>query len=206
MLLMEPVLFTNQLDLYQDIPVACRIVTDMEQFHQVVSHTHPDFILIDSCFYHRHPPITQQADYSPTVVFATGQMLLDFLTQLHTFQTKQSVRDIPVPINKVLDTALLRFCFSPSLKGYHYIKQACYYQYVNFHEISSVKKDIYESVSNCYKTSVYSVERGITFAIRKAYSENPLTFHTLFPTRKKPPSNMAFLKTFFIYLEQEGYW
>lgn len=203
---MDAVLFTNHSDLYRNIPVPCRIVTDITQFHQVVSHTQPDFILIDSCFYSQHPPMFQQGDYSPTVVFATEEMLLKLLNQHQTFQKDVFLRDIPSSINKALDTALLDFCFSPSLKGYYYIKQACYYQYVNAHEISSVKKDIYESVSNCYKTSIYSVERGITFAIQKAYRENPRSFQALFPSIKKQPSNMAFLKTFFIYLEQKGYW
>ena len=200
---MQSVLFTKNPDSYPHTSLNCHIVTEFEQLNEYVTKSRPDFILIDR--YCPYAMLPEYPDYFPTVIFATEPMLLKFLSQKYDSHNMDTPRHIPTQMNKVLDTALLRFFFSPSLKGYRYIKQALYYQYVNSHEISAVKKDIYESVSNCYKTSVYSVERGITFAIRKAYSENPLLFRTLFPNGKKSPSNMAFLKTFFIYLEQEGY-
>lgn len=140
----------------------------------------------------------------PTVLVADRTVILETLRRgLVSFP--EDHRKIPREINRLLDTALLQLEFSPSLKGYCYLKQALYYEHLNAHEISAVKKDIYESVSNCYNTSVYSVERGITFAIRKAYQSNASAFCELFRCPQKAPSNMSFLKTFYIHLQQKGY-
>ncbi len=190
-------------------PNMCQVVTDLCHLPEQLSNRSPELILMDATTVSYHQP--QLSDYldngscsQPTIVYAPAETLTQILCQSANGETAPQ-KEIPKTLNKALDTALLSFSFSPALKGYCYIKQACYYQYLNTMEISAVKKDIYESVSDCYKTTVYSVERGITFAIQKAYQKNQVPFHTLFHESKKPPSNMTFLKTFFIHLEQEGY-
>lgn len=140
-----------------------------------------------------------------SVIFAEKQVLLSILRYGLPGDGEELFWELPNRLHKIFDAALLQFAFTPSLNGYCYLKQAFYYQHLNRNRLSAVKKDIYEAVSQCFSTSVHSVERSITFAIRKAYSENPMPFQALFPAKKNPPSNMAFLKTFFIYLEQKNY-
>ena len=187
----------------------CKVSDDFSKLSEIFYKLSPELILIDcstqkyhqSCLCNFLDTLTEPR---PTVVYGTIETLSQILQQLS--KKRESFRwKIPTSFNKALDTALLSFSFSPALKGYQYIKQACYYQYLNTMEISAVKKDIYESVSSCYKTTVYSVERGITFAIKKAYAKSPAQFQEMFFGESKPPSNMAFLKTFFIHLEQDGY-
>ena len=202
----NPSAFSNNL---MCSPKTCQVVTELCELPELVSHLVPKLILIDTTTVSYHQPqlsscLDSCLDNRPTIVYAPAETVIQILCQPNG-QERPSPKEIPKQLNKALDTALLSFSFSPALKGYSYIKQACYYQYLNTMEISAVKKDIYESVSDCYRTTVYSVERGISFAIQKAYCKNKAPFHTLFHRCKKPPSNMTFLKTFFIYLEQEGY-
>ena len=202
---MQTVLFTKNPDAYISCFSPCHIVTKPEQLAEFVMVSQPGLILVDRTVSQPLPLFPEFPDYTPTVIFATESVLLQYLSNHYKEELSAEFYRLPAKINRMLDAALLQFYFTPSFKGYHYIKQALYYQYLNSREISAVKKDIYEAVSCCYKTTVYSVERGITFAIRKAFTENRQLFRTIFPNVKKQPSNMAFLKTFFIYLEQKGY-
>ena len=140
----------------------------------------------------------------PTIIYGNVQFLKELLLGENPMRESLPPYEIPQKMQQVLDKVLLQFEFSPSLRGYHYLKQAFYYEHLNSRQISAVKKDIYEAVSQCYETSIYSVERGISFSIRKAYEKNPTNFQEMFSSLEKPPSNMQFLKRFYIYMKQSG--
>ncbi len=206
--MIQAFLFTENPKLFESAasrsPMSCKILS-LRQWN-TLQESCPRLLMIDtSTLTGSQICPAEYPSCRPTVIFAESRVLLEILRHGLPGENRESLEEIPREISKVFDTALLEFHFSPSLKGYAYIKQAFYYQYLNARQLPAVKKDIYESVSHSYDTTVYSVERCITFAIRKAYGENTLRFETMFRQPNKPPSNMNFLKTFYIYLEQEGY-
>lgn len=143
---------------------------------------------------------SQTCFYQPTVIYAEAQELVRLLLQPPP-PTKETIPKIPAEFDCLMDKMLLQLEFSPALKGYLYIKQAVYYQCLHHQEPSALKKDIYEAVSERFRTSVYSVERGITFSIRKAYQKNGGSFAPLFSQQEKPPGNLTFVKTVSIHLK-----
>ena len=206
----DTILFTKHPNEYtmllKDSVTDCRIVTEEALLHAYLKSARPRLLLIEA----GEPPslsleeLIKNQSLSPgAFIYADTETLKNILLKEHPVSSFSSY-DIPDDINKKLDKALIEFHFSPSLKGYHYLKQAFYYESLNSRQISQVKKDIYEAVSQCYNTSLFSVERGITFSIRKAYEKNAEHFHRIFPSSHRPPSNMQFLKTFYIYMQQSG--
>lgn len=211
-MLKQALLFTKNPEIFRQAiacsPICCRMILPSQW--RMVWESQPELLLVDisTLDYSDNQPteyLFRNPFYRPTIIYADTEVLLQVIRQGFPQEDTKSFPEIPQEINKAFDTALLQFDFSPSLKGYRYLKQAFYYQYLNAHEISAVKKDIYESVSSCYATTVYSVERGITFAIRNAYQKNALQFQKIFKQPDKAPSNMKFLKTFYIYMQQMGY-
>ncbi len=110
---------------------------------------------------------------------------------------------IPPKTERMYDRFLSALCFSPSLKGYPYIKQALYYEQRNRHLLPSLTKDIYEEISRLYQTEIAAVERCITFSVQRAYKQNPQKFRLLFPNCQKAPSNFRFIKTVALHLLTE---
>ena len=110
----------------------------------------------------------------------------------------------PTTIPKYQDQHYSRFlyslCFSPSLKGFDYIKQAIWFEHCNRHLLPSLTKEIYEEIATHFRTQVCAVERCVSFSIAKAYHKNPDAFIKLFPDCKKAPSNFRFIKTISLYL------
>lgn len=205
---MQAFLFTENPMLFEaavsNSPIKCQILS-LAQWN-TVQQSCPRLLMIDaSTLLCSQICPEKHLAHQPTVIFAESRVLLEILRLGLPGESGASPGEIPRAISKSFDAALMEFSFSPSLKGYTYIKQAFYYQHLNAHLLSAVKKDIYESVSLCYDTTIYSVERGISFAIRKAYQKNAPAFEKVFPNPHKPPSNMNFLKTFYIYLQQAGY-
>ena len=113
---------------------------------------------------------------------------------------EKSSSSIPEPIEHRYDRFLCSLYFSPSLKGYPYLKQAFYHEHKNRHNLPSLNKDIYEEIAKLYRTQVAAVERCITFSIQKAYGKNPDGFRPFFPDCQKTPSNFRFIKTVSLYL------
>lgn len=116
---------------------------------------------------------------------------------------EKSQPNIPPKTERMYDRFLYTLCFSPSLKGYPYIKQALYYEQKNRHLLPSLTKDIYEEISRCYQTEISAVERCITFSVQRAYKQNPHKFKLLFPDCQKAPSNFRFIKTVALHLQAE---
>ena len=207
------ILYTKHPADYTDImkksEAVCTLVTDKTKLPEELLQRRPHMLLMES---DQTAPISFPVKdlvsndfFTPSaVIYGEKDMLKKILEQNLTVAPSPSPFEIPEEFNRKLDKALMEFHFSPSLRGYHYLKQAFYYETQNARQISAVKKDIYEAVSNCYCTSIYSVERGITFSIRKAYGKAPEKFREIFTAQTKPPSNMQFLKTFFVYLKQTG--
>lgn len=136
----------------------------------------------------------------PTVIFAEEETLIRLLQQANDSMPTA----VSPGIERRLDRLLQKLAFSPALRGYRYLKEALCYEYQNRREILAVKKDIYETVSQRFHTSVPSVERGISFAVRKAYRQNPAGFQAVFPALGAPPGNMTLLKTLVICLSEEA--
>lgn len=206
------VLFTTQPEQYSEFLDATRhhysIFTNERQLESYLCQYHPAVILIDTS----NLDYTQSQlmknfcshfRYHPSVVFADNEMLLQLLALQSGKLAQKKLSGIPSAFSSLLDTALLSLGFSPSLKGYFYLKQAVYFEHLHTGEHPDVKKDVYQSISETSLASICSIERSITFAIRKAYAQKPQAFEALFPLLKKAPSNANFLKTFYIYLKQK---
>ncbi len=203
------VLFTKHPEYYTDIIEKekndCTFVSDETQLQHLLLQEQPYMLMIETDHTSLELPLTETSACKPSaIIYGEKEVLRKFLLEPSILPGTDSSYNIPEEFNRKLDKALMDFQFSPSLRGYHYLKQAFYYEFLNTRQISAVKKDIYEAVSNCYGTSIYSVERGITFSIRKAYQKNPEKFQQIFTTQTKAPSNMQFLKTFLIYWQQSG--
>ena len=121
----------------------------------------------------------------------------------HTILTtpaKEPPSHIPQSLEQQYDQFLCARCFSPSLKGYPYIKHALYFEQKNRHSLPSLTKDIYEEISLLYHTQPSAVERCITFSVKRAYEKNPHGFADLFPDCNKAPSNFRFIKRVSLHL------
>ena len=207
------VLFTrhpgNYTEMIENSETDCTLVTDEGLLQNELKKQKPQILLIESdevsSSLLSSDDWKEKSPFTPSaIVYAEKEVLKKLLYENPVLREAGSSYEIPQEWNRKLDKALMEFHFSPSLRGYHYLKQAFYYELQNTRQISAVKKDIYEAVSNCYCTSIYSVERGITFSIRKAYQKDPQKFQEIFSVQHKAPSNMQFLKTFLIYLQQSG--
>ncbi len=117
--------------------------------------------------------------------------------------SEEAFSHIPPKTERMYDRFLSALYFSPSLKGYSYIKQALYYEQRHRHLLPSLNKDIYEEISRCYQTEISAVERCITFSVQRAYQQNPKRFRPLFPDCQKAPSNFRFIKTVALHLLTE---
>jgi hypothetical protein len=112
---------------------------------------------------------------------------------------------IPPELDHNLDFMLCRLNFATRLKGYEYIKRCVFEGIYNPHSFSSVKKCLYDGVAGVFGTSVYSVERGINFSIKKAYERskgNPELI-TDFEVNGKLFTNTEFLNGFLIKVKYE---
>jgi hypothetical protein len=112
---------------------------------------------------------------------------------------------IPSELDRNLDLLLYRINFSTRLKGYEYIKRCVFEGIYNPSSFSGVKKCLYEEVAAVFSTTVYSVERGINFSIKKAYevSKDNLELRTHFEVNGKLFTNTAFLKGLLISVKYE---
>ncbi len=107
---------------------------------------------------------------------------------------------VPGYLEQYYNRFLCSMYFSPSLKGYPYLKQALYHEHKNRHNLPALHKDIYREIAGLYNTQVCAVERCISFCIQKAYEKNSGGFRKFFPDCQKAPSNFRFIKTVSLYL------
>jgi len=107
---------------------------------------------------------------------------------------------IPLEIDNMINTIMLKYKFLPKLKGYTYIKRALYEGLLNDSAYINIKKILYPNIATMYLVSESAVERGITFSIEKAYRSSA-EIRELFDNSERPPSNLHFLKRFFIALK-----
>ena len=103
-------------------------------------------------------------------------------------------------IDKIIDNMLINYKFQPRLKGYTYIKRALYEGLINESAFINIKKFLYSNIATMYLVSEASVERGMRFTIEKAYRDSTL-LHDVFNNSDSPPSNLSFLKRFYIELK-----
>ncbi len=107
---------------------------------------------------------------------------------------------IPLEADIIINNIMLKYKFFPKLKGYTYIKRALYEGLLNDSAYINIKKVLYPNIATMYLVSEGAVERSITTSVRKAYSDSD-EMRTLFDNSEKPPSNLQFLKRFFIALK-----
>lgn len=208
----QTVLFTTQPKLYSELlhssDYQCSIFTNERQMETYLCQYQPSVILIDTTYldYNQSQLMKNFGShfrYHPSIVLADREMLI----QLFSIQTgnhpKEQPLNVPPSFGTLIDNALLTLGFSPSLKGYFYLKQAVCFEHLHTSDYSDIKKDVYQSISEACQASICSIERSITFAIRKAYTQKPEEFYNLFPCLKKAPTNANFLKTFYIHLKQK---
>ncbi len=175
-------------------PRDCLLISDIHTLEYYLERFRPDCILSSVEEEEVISRLIEKVEnYSPAVILSRSLSW--------EADPSRAARAMPEKLSKVLDCSLLEFGFSPALRGYHYLKQALYYELLSGGELHSVKKEVYDTVSQCYHTTIYSVERGISFAIRKACSKSD-AFEQLFSKQEIPPSNLRFLKRFSIYVKQ----
>ncbi len=109
---------------------------------------------------------------------------------------------IPLKTDKLINNIMLKYSFIPKLKGYTYIKRAMYEGLLNDGAYINIKKILYPNIAAMYLVSEGAVERGITFSISKAYEKSD-EMKALFENSKRPPSNLEFLKRFFIAVKDD---
>ena len=135
--------------------------------------------------------------YSPTVIITERKPMLDILKgDMHVRIDKSTFVEIPTELDYILDFLLQKLHFSVNLKGYEYIKRCIFEGIYNPIVFESMKKNLYEQVAKTFKSSKYSVERGINFSIKKAYQESKDDKDLLhyFVTGGNVHTNSTFLK------------
>ncbi len=136
----------------------------------------------------------------PSVFIYTKERILASITEETERRQILHADKIPLETDKLINSILLKYNFLPKLKGYTYIKRALYEGLLSDGAYINIKKILYPNIATMYLVSEGAVERGITFSIIKAYeSSNDLKL--IFDNDKKPPSNLQFLKRFFITLK-----
>jgi len=111
--------------------------------------------------------------YSPSIMITERKQMLDILKGDMRIQIdRNTFVEIPTELDYILDDMLQKLRFSVNLKGYEYIKRCVFEGIYNPLVFESMKKNLYEQVAKTYKSSKYSVERGISFSIKKAYLES----------------------------------
>ena len=142
--------------------------------------------------------------YSPTIVITERKSMIEILkSDIHIRVDKNAFVEIPTELDYVLDSLLQRLHFSLNLKGYEYIKRCIFEGIYNPVVFESMKKNLYEQVAKTYKSSKYSVERGISFSIKKAYEaskqDNELKHY--FITGGTIDTNSKFLKKLLVEIK-----
>ena len=135
--------------------------------------------------------------YSPTIIITERKPLLDILKNDTRVRIDKSVFvEIPTELDYILDSMLQKLHFSVHLKGYEYIKRCVFEGIYNPVVFESMKKNLYEQVAKTFQSSKYSVERGISFAIKKAYRESKYNKELIdyFITGGNIHTNSKFLK------------
>jgi len=135
--------------------------------------------------------------YAPTIIITERKPLLEILKADTLVRIdKNTFVEIPTELDYILDFLLQKLHFSVNLKGYEYIKRCMFEGIYNPIVFESLKKNLYDQVAKTYKSSKYSVERGINFSIKKAYKEskNDKTLIEYFVTNNATHSNSKFLK------------
>jgi hypothetical protein len=183
------------------------IPNDLDDFISYLTFYQPNLILIDSSVDHNTiseciSKIKHTYSYSPITVYAKKEKILEIiLSKLLSTNKSSNQIAIPIEIEKKLDYALAELKFSPTLKGYNFIKRCIFEGICNPTIFENIEKNLYYKIADIYLTTKYSVERGINFSIKKAFLENSSGFNTYFDNLSGPPSNGKFLKTLLIYIK-----
>ena len=135
--------------------------------------------------------------YSPSIIITERKQMLGILKgDMRVQIDKSGFVEIPTELDCNLDFLLQKLHFSVNLKGYEYIKRCIFEGIYNPVVFESMKKNLYEQVAKTFKSSKYSVERGINFSIKKAYQESKDDKDLLhyFVTGGNVHTNSTFLK------------
>ena len=141
--------------------------------------------------------IKKMTYYSPTIVITERKPMIEILKgNVYIQADKNAFVEIPTELDYILDFLLQQLHFSVNLKGYEYIKRCIFEGIYNPIVFESMKKNLYEQVAKTYKSSKYSVERGISFSIKKAYqaSKHDKELLPYFVTGGNIHTNSTFLK------------
>lgn len=123
--------------------------------------------------------------------------------QLISLSNADSSRIIPTELNNTVNTLLMGLRLFPTLKGYHYIKQALYIGLSDELAFTCIRKNIYMTIGEKFQSCEESVERDMAFAIRKAFKAKENTeLRMLFPSNEIP-TNGKFLCTLCQYINDK---
>ncbi len=145
--------------------------------------------------------IKKQYEEFPSIFIYSQSKIFDSLTDEIAKRQIIHADKIPLEVDNLINSILLQYDFSPKLKGYTYIKRALYEGLLNDGVYINIKKILYPNIATMYLVSDCSVERSIAFSVLKAYEKSE-NMRTVFDNEKRCPSNLRFLKHFFILLKQ----
>ena len=162
----------------------------------------PEYILIDFAVSREDKTqcldlIEKKEKYSPVIIIAKGPNIEEIVSnKRNIFMSDANHIDIPAELERKIDYMLMKLKFSVRHKGYEYIKRVIFEGIYNPSILDSIKKQLYQKIATEFDTTVFSVERGITFAIKRAYEmsqdDEELRRHFEFCGNKT--TNSVFLK------------
>ena len=138
----------------------------------------------------------------PSIFIFSKERILSSITDEFGKRQILHADKIPLETDKIINNIMLKYSFVPKLKGYTYIKRAMYEGLLNDGAYINIKKILYPNIATMYLVSEGAVERGITFSILKAYEKSE-EMKELFQNSSRPPSNLEFLKRFFIVVKDD---
>lgn len=161
----------------------------------------PSVIFLDEQILEERPDIIDEIQ---TVSKGNAKLIVDtekrIFKQLISLNNAEGGKKIPNNISHTVNTLLMSLRLVPTLKGYHYIKQALYIGLSDELAFTCIRKNIYMTIGEQFQSGEESVERDMAFAIRKAFKIKENTeLRTLFPTNKIP-TNGKFLCTLCQYI------
>lgn len=137
----------------------------------------------------------------PSIFIYASEGIIDSLNDEVAKRQILRADKIPLKTDIFINNILLKYGFSPKLKGYSYIKRALYEGLSNESVYTNIKKILYPNIASLYLASCASVERSISFCILKAYEKNE-NMKEIFNNCDHAPSNLIFLKHFYFILKK----
>lgn len=207
---MKKLIFCENSGMYKKLDKSmiwdCYITNMAENCLKYIRLYHPGSILISykklGNFEEIMTQITQEYKIFPSVFICTQDGIMSSITDEIGKRYIIHADKIPLKADNFLNSVLIKYNFSPKLKGFTYIKRALYEGMMNDGVYTNIKKILYPNIAAMYLVSESSVERSMSFSIQKAYEKSE-KMRNVFSDEPHHPSNLKFLKHFFILIKEQ---